>query len=193
MHDQVVILRVMVSNGIKRLPTAAWSTVSMALFRSVWYDTDYESDEEPIKVTPDPFALLLRKDFTQFYYEHRLDSEIIKKSSYYDWLKKKSETAFLHFTHLEANHVALLRALQFSRSARYQFRRFVELTYGYPSQETSPSGNTAEQRISSPSISNGTTRDNTLRGGGNFDQGSGASASGSGKGEDDDGGSATTN
>jgi hypothetical protein len=179
--------------GIKSPCNIRGSTVSMALYRSVWYDTDYESDEEPIKVQADLYALFMENDLTDFYYKHRLDSEIIKKSSFYDWLKGKSEIAFKQFVDLETNHIALLRALQLSRTARYQFRRFVELTYGHPSQETSSAGDQAQQRISSSSPFNGAARSNTSRGKSNDHQDSGASACGSFKGDDDDGGTATTN
>lgn len=164
----------------------------MALYSKVWYDTDYESDEEPIKVKADPYALLHQKYFTEFYYEHRLDSELIKKSSYYDYLKGKSEKAFDYFCDLEANHVALLRALKLSRAARYQFRRFIEVTYGHPSLETSASRDQAQQRSSPSTASNG-TRSNSFRGKDNDNEDAATSAWGSFQGEDADGRTSTAN
>lgn len=165
----------------------------MALYRSVWYDTDYESEEEPIKVSSDPYSLFNQDNFSKFYYEHRLDSYIIKKSSYYNFLKKKSEPAFTHFVALESNYVALRRALKLSRAARYQFRRFIEVTYGHPTQETSPSRDQAQQRLSCSPPPDGATRDNPLRGTGNNDQDSATSPCRPNQGEDDDGGSTAAN
>lgn len=152
----------------------------MASSKFYFYDTDYDTDDGITSSHPrDPFLLIRVRDSQDFLCPKDSDIVLVKeKSSYYNFLKKRGKTVHFTCTYviniyldlqgagpikeqflvLEKSHIELQRAIRLCQQARHLLRSLINTRYGYPSDETSTSGNTAEQRIQD-------TTDNSRSGG----------------------------
>ena len=129
-----------------------------------FYNTDYDSEEDlNAPETPDPILLLKNTNVDDLVYHSANDiKSITRRSSYFKHLEKNKTYAIKdQFLNIEKNHIRLLRALRLSNRARYLVRKVINVSYGYPSEETPSAGDKAKQRMPDATADSGTNRDHS--------------------------------